>query len=399
MEKVRQKIEIFDNRSINVRESIDLKEIKEALEANFSISDNILKPNMVEHHIKYLDSKFRKSENNIRVFIAYSGEEPRGYVVSDLNPEYKSYGRKCGTFGWLYGKDSKIIKELLIHCEEFVKENKLRRIRGPINFPKNETGFGLQINGFEHDPLYGVALRNPNVGLYECLLNLRYEAEAEYTCLQVIEEVWTKGNSLNKSLKLCCVSFKELMERLDEIIELTRDSFVTLLPDTSGGGRDNILELLHLATSIPKTHFRYEKNPEVYVKYKNIPEFIEAWQESDLENMVTMFPMVVERNTNKLIGMLIGVLDHYQYWKDEYVSRVNVHTAMVRKGYNGKGVFSSLNNFGQATNRCMMGTTYFEGTGVWTRNSKGVNNEKAVRSIFPHCIPIRTHVVFEKKLK
>jgi len=130
-----------------------------------------------------------------------------------------------------------------------------------------------------------------------------------------------------------------------------------------------------------------------------IPEFIEAWKEADLENMVTVFPMALERKTDKLIGMLIGVLDYYQYWKNEYVSRINVHTAMVRRGYNGKGVFSSLNNFGQATNRSMKGTKYFEGTAVWTKNSKGVNNEGAVNSIFPHCTPIRKHVVFEKRVK
>jgi aspartate ammonia-lyase len=134
-------------------------------------------------------------------------------------------------------------------------------------------------------------------------------------------------------------------------------------------------------------------------KYKHIPEFIEAWEESDLDNMVTVFPMVVERKTEKLVGMLIGVLDYYQYWNDEYISRVNVHTAMVRMGYGGKGVFSSLNNFGQATNRAMMGLTYYEGTYIWTKNSKGVNNKKAVNSVFPHCTPIRTHVIFEKKVK
>lgn len=68
--------------------------------------------------------------------------------------------------------------------------------------------------------------------------------------------------------------------------------------------------------------------------------------------------MVLERKTEKLIGMLIGVLDYYKYWKDEYLFRVNVHTEMARKGYEVNGVFSSLNNFGQATNRAMMGLTY-----------------------------------------
>jgi len=160
-----------------------------------------------------------------------------------------------------------------------------------------------------------------------------------------------------------------------------------------------VLELIDLAISLPKTYFHHKICYDPYRRYSHIPEFIEAWKEADLEDMITVFPMALERKTNKLVGMLIGVLDYYQYWNGNYISRVNVHTAMVRKGYNGMGVFSSLNNFGQSTNRSMWGLTYYEGTAIWSKNSKGVNNDKAISSIFPHCKPIRRHVVFEKRLR
>ncbi len=78
--------------------------------------------------------------------------------------------------------------------------------------------------------------------------------------------------------------------------------------------------------------------------------------------MVTVFQMVLERKTEKLVGMLICVLNYYKYWKNEYIFRVNVHTEMARKGYEVNGLFSSLNNFGQVTNRAMMRLTYYEGT-------------------------------------
>ena len=45
------------------------------------------------------------------------------------------------------------------------------------------------------------------------------------------------------------------------------------------------------------------------------------------------------------------------------------------------------------------GITYYEGTAIWTKNSKGVNNEEAMNTIFPHCKPIRKHIVFEKRIK
>jgi hypothetical protein len=399
MEQIIQKVEKYDFESIKVRDTVDINEIAEALDATLHFQDLSIKPKIIEQHLEYLESKFRIPEYKIKVFIAYSNEEPCGYVVSDLNPEYKSYGRKCGTFGWLIVSSFKVCKELLRQCELFVKENKLRKIRGPINFPKNRMGFGLQVEGLQEPLIYGVAIPNSNMELYHYLVNTHYEAESEYTCMSVDVESWKKGNKLDKNLKLCCLPLTELNEKVDEIVELTGDSFSSLLPDTSGGGKNNVQELISLATNIPKSHFKYHEFPDLYKKYKNIPEFIEAWQEADLENMITVFPMVIEKKTNKLIGMLIGVLNYYQYWKNKYVSHINVHTAMVRKGHNGKGVFSSLNNFGQATNRSMKGTTYFEGTAVWTKNSKGINNEKAISSIFPHCTPIRKHVVFEKRVR
>jgi len=399
MEQVIQKVGKYDFESIKVLDTIDLNEICEALESTLYWQDIFIKSRIIEQHLEYLESKFSNPEYKIKVFIAYLDENPCGYVISDLNPEYKSYGRKCGTFGWLFAKNFKICKELLSRCELFVKENKLRKIRGPVNFPKNQMGFGLQTEGLNEEVLYGVATPSSNTELSQYLLNLNYVTESEYTCMKVDVESWNKGNALDKNLKLSFLSLPELYEKLDEIVDLTRDSFSTILPDTSGGGRENIKNLLELATNIPSSHFGYTDCSDLYEKYRNIPEFIEAWQEADLENIVTLFPMVLERKTDKLIGMLIGVLDYYQFWKDEYVSRINVHTAMVRRGYNGKGVFSSLNNFGQATTRSMMGTTYFEGTAIWTRNSKGVNNESAVSSIFPHCTPIRKHIVFEKRVK
>ncbi len=382
-----------------IKECEDIREIRKILDDLLYVPDIWVKKKVVERVCSYLQVKFSIPEYNLKFFIAYSNGEPCGFVASDLNPEYKSYGRKCGSFGWLNAKNFEICKKLLKECEKFVKENKLRKIRGPINFPKNEMGFGLQIDGFNQPMLYGVAFNNPKTKLSEYLKALNYITESEYTCLRVEHESWRKGNTLDRNLKLNCVTLDELLEKLEEIVDLALDSFSTLLPDTSGGGIENVKKLIQLATKVPKSHFRYQENPDICKKYKHIPEFIEAWEEADLKNAVTVFPMVLERNTEKLVGMLIGVLDYYQYWKDEYISRVNVHTAMVRKGYDGKGIFSSLNNFGQATNRAMMGLTYYEGTYIWTKNSKGVNNKKAVNSVFPHCTPIRTHVIFEKKVK
>lgn len=397
--KMVQTIQKLQKSYIKISETEDLTEIELALRNFLRKYTPQVKENVIVSLLGYLGQKFHTPEYKIKVFIAYYNSEPYGMVISDLNPEYKSYGRKCGTFGWLFCQDQQICDVLLKQCELFVKENRLRKIRGPINFPKNEFGFGLQITGTDEQLLYGVAPANENPDIYDYLVSLGYIPESEYTCMHVVEESWKKGNSLDSRLKLCCLPVDEVEEKIDEIVELAGDSFSSLLPDTSGGGRENVGELLHLATHVPKQYFHYHQIYDPFERYNHIQEFIEGWKDVDLEEMVTVFPMALERSTNKLIGILIGVLDYYQCWKGKYVSRINVHTAMVRKGYNGKGVFSSLNNFGQATNRSMWGTEYFEGTAIWTKNSKGVNNEDAVNSIFPHCQPNRRHVVFEKRVK
>ncbi|MFX1295843.1 MAG: hypothetical protein ACFFD2_13450 [Promethearchaeota archaeon] len=373
-------------------------EIRYALENLLYAPNDEIKEKIIDTFLDYLTARISEVNYNIKAYIAYYNSEPCGFVLSDLNPEYKSYGRKSGTFGWLFAKNKEVCKQLLKKCEIYAKKHRLRRIRGPINFPKNAMGYGLQVSGFEQPLLYGVAFNDPSSELGMWLPSLGYEMESEYTCLEVLEESWKKGNTLSRNLKLSCLTLEELEEKIDEIVELAGDSFSSLLPDTSGGGRENIEELLALAIDIPKRYFHHDFFYDPFQKYTHIPEFIEAWKETDLENMITVFPMILERNTNKLVGMLIGVLDYYQYWSRTYVSRVNVHTAMVRKGFSGMGVFSSLNNFGQATNRSMRGITYYEGTAIWSRNAKGMNNEQAINSIFPHCKPIRKHIIFEKQV-
>jgi hypothetical protein len=380
---------------ISISDTQDVFEIKRTLETLLYVPNNRLKPKLIEVVLDYLQGKFNEENYKIKCFIAYYNSEPCGFVISDLNPEYKSYSRKCGTFGWLCANDVNIVKGLLKNCETFARDNKLHRIRGPINFPKNIGGLGIETEGFQEAPLYGVALNASNSNLYNMIVDCGYDPESEYTCLKVMKESWKKGRSLAPSLKLCCITLKELIEKLEEIGTLAKDSFTQFLPDTSGGSK-NVLDLIHLATSIPKPYFHHQFCYNPFKAYKGVPEFIEAWKEADLENMVTVFPMVLERKTNKLVGMLIGVLDYYQMWTGKYISRVNVHTAMVRKGYNGKGVFSSLNNFGQATNRSMRGVSYYEGTYIWTKSSKGLANQDAIMSIFPHCSPIRKHIVFQK---
>ncbi|MFW9825147.1 MAG: hypothetical protein ACFFE4_19555, partial [Candidatus Thorarchaeota archaeon] len=141
--------------SLQVVESMNLEEIAYALEKLLYIPDARLKPDIIAQLCSYYDRKFSIPGYKIKVYIAYSGEDPVGFVSAQIHPTYTSYSRKSGTFGWLLAEEFEICKELIHSCERFVRENRVRKIRGNINFPKHLGGIGFQIAGYEAPMMCG----------------------------------------------------------------------------------------------------------------------------------------------------------------------------------------------------------------------------------------------------
>ena len=76
-----------------------------------------LKPKVSKVLLNYIQSKFTNPDYKLKVFIAYQSYEIQGFVVSQIDPHYTSYSRKCGTFGWLHAKDLKVWNKLLKEFE------------------------------------------------------------------------------------------------------------------------------------------------------------------------------------------------------------------------------------------------------------------------------------------
>jgi len=373
---------------LRISETYDLYEIKEALESILYIPDNRIRSHLIEELILYLAEKFQNFNYKIRVFIGYNNSGVCGFVISQIDPYYTSYSRKCGTFGWLHAENFDIFKELIKKCEYFVKKNRIRKIRGNISFPKNLGGLGIQFMGFEQKMLYGVAFTDPKSQNVEYLTRLGYKKESEYTCVHVTQQSWKKGKNVDKDIRLGFPTLEELYDYTDDIRQLANNSFYQIMPD--GSGRNRILEFFEAYSKLPKSFYKIKG--EVYLKkYSTIPEYIEAWELCDLEKIEPYVPMAFDRHTGELVGIILCLPDLYEVWRGEPITRVNVDTAMVKKGYYGKGIFSALNNIGQLT--CLMrGLNYYEGTSIWS------NNSRAIDTIFPHCKPIRKHIVVQKRL-
>ena len=373
---------------IVVKETYNIKEIREALEYKMYVPDVRVKNKLIDELLYYLKNQFLNPEYKFKPVISYTNGNISGFVIGCINPYYTSYSRKCGTFGWLYADSLDVCRKLMRECEKFIRKNKIRKLRGPINFPKSLGGIGIQTMGFQEQMLYGVAFTDPKSRILEYLQALGYQKESEYTCVYVAQKTWNKGKKVDKDIILRYFTLEELYDFIDEIENLADNSLYQIMPDSSGIKR--IHEFFDAYSKQPKSFYKIQSefNPK---DYTDIPQFIDAWENCDLEKIEAQ-PTAFDKNTGELVGIILTLPDLFEVWAGNPITRVNVDTAMVKKGYYGKGIFSALNNIGQITYG-LRSAYYYEGTSIWS------NNSKAIDTIFPHCKPIRKHFVVQRRLK
>lgn len=386
MEQVKRKV---DDGVIKVRETCNLNKIKDALGSLLYVPDVRLKPKVIEILTNYLEAKFSIPDYKIKIFIALIGLEPIGFVTCQIDPHYTSYGRKCGTFGWLNVKSFEACKVLMRECEIFIRQNKVRKLRGPINFPKSLGGIGIQTIGYEQQLLYGVAYTDPQSRALAYLQELGYVKESQYSCLEVTHKTWKKGEGIDNNIRFQYTDMRGFIERKQEIFDLVKNSFYGILPDSSGR-EEKFNAFINAFCELPRPfrELKQEFDPRIY---SDIPQFQETWESYDFRKSEPFAPMAIDKNTGELVGILLGLPDLYEVWNGQPITRANVDSAMVKKGYTGRGIFSALNNLGQLTAN-LHGISYYEGTTIWS------NNQRAVQTIFPHCKLVRKHYVVQKRV-
>ncbi|NVM16979.1 MAG: hypothetical protein HWN80_04635 [Candidatus Lokiarchaeota archaeon] len=367
----------------------DISEIQLVLTELLYVPDEKLKLVVVIELLDYFTEKFSKPDYKIKFFFTKENENITGFVVCQIDHEYRSYGMKCPTFGWLHSKDFLSCELLMGECEDFVRENRLRKIRGPINFPKITGGIGYQIEGFEAPMLNGVAFNEPSSKILEYLLELGYQKESKYSCLEVTESNWNKGNNLDKNIVLRFFPTSEIRKLRSKILTLAQNSFHSVLADAPGGKSryEEMMESYDLAFG-NRVAVKKDIDPRAY---SSVPKFIEAWESCDLNNIVPCCPIAFDRTSGELVGVIMALPNLFQFWSKKTLTHLNVDTVIIKNEYAGRGIFSSLQNIGQITSR-LYGFDYVEGTTIWA------NNDRAIKTIFPHCTPLRTHIVVQKRI-
>jgi hypothetical protein len=381
--------EIYRKKELIVASTRNISEVQFILTELLYVPDERLKLVLVLELVDYLTEKFSKQDYKIRLSYATQNGILTGFVICQIDGDYKSYGMPCPTFGWLHCRDLETCRALMSECEKFVRENKKRKLRGPINYPKSIGGIGFQTEGFEAPMMSGVAFGDPKSKVLEYLQQLGYKKDSKYLCLDTFLKKWARGKDLDKNIAIRFLPLNEISDLKEQIMALASQSLYAVLADAPGGKArfEEMIDGYAQACKVLKL-----VNKELPQDYADVPGFRETWESCDLKEIVPMSVYAFDRNTNELVGVIMCQPNLFQLWNGESLTHLNVDTAMIKKEYAGRGIFSALHNIGVFLSSSAYGFNYYEGTTIWG------NNDRAIKTIFPHGIPVRTHYVVQKRL-
>lgn len=387
MELTTQKKQI---QSIEVVEVSKPFQVKRTLTELLYVPNKLLKPKIVSEIVAFYKHKSTSPEDEIVMFVAIRNGTKVGFVFCQIDRDYRSYGMPCPTFGWLHALNFETCEALMGECEKFVRAHKLKKLRGPINYPKKVGGIGFQTEGFAAPMMSGVAFNDPGSNVLAYLEVLGYRPDAKYSCVDAFVKKWEKGKELDENIKTRFLPLSEIRALKEQILGLAKQSFYSVLADATGGKDrfEEIMDMFYQASKKVKI-----TNPDFDPQtYAEMPGFLETWNAADLENIVPTSIFAFDRTSGELVGILMAQSNLYQLWSNEPLTHMNVDTVIIKKEYAGKGIFSALHNIGKTLSSAVYGYDYFEGTTIWA------NNDRAIKAIFPHSSPLRTHFVLQKRI-
>jgi hypothetical protein len=381
----------MNDQKVILRDVKDVSKIYNAILNTFYSKNKDLLIFIAEYLKNYFQEQFKRAENHNKVFIAYSGEDPIGFISAQLNPNYRSKNKSCGTFGYLTAKTRKACIKLIKITEEFFSAINVRKIRGNVNFPKGLGGTGILLEDKrENNPLFGVPFNDLDFPYIPILEDLGYKQDTLYHSVHVYNKIWENAKKVKGAIRFGYLSPQEILERYNEILNIAKNVFGPILPDTSGG-LERIKELLDIYSKVPDSFYNIKDNfdPE---KLTDIPEILDAIEMFDPKMHTIWAGFAFDKKTEEIVGVALSIPNLYQMCMGQPITEVNADTMMVKKGYEGRGIFSGMNAMGQL-NFKRYGVDYVEGTTIWDKS------ERVFKKIVPFTKIVRKYVVFQKRLK
>ena len=146
------------NQSVTVRPVQSKKELITFIKFPWTIYEN--DPNWVPPLIMNEKNLLDKNKNPLfehsecEYYLAYKNGDVVGRIASLVNHNHNEFHEeKTGFFGFFESiNDENIAKSLFETAENWIREQKMDRMRGPMNPSTNDT-IGLLIDGFQSPPV------------------------------------------------------------------------------------------------------------------------------------------------------------------------------------------------------------------------------------------------------
>mgnify|MGYP001052234301 CR=1 FL=1 len=138
---------------IKIKEVLDKKALKDFVCFPLSLykNDKFYAPPLIKEMMEHLSDKnpfFKRAK--AKFFLAYREEEPLGRIAAVVNYAHLDYHKDNTGFFGLFEciEDFDVAKALFSKAEEFLRENNLKIMRGPMNLSTNEE-CGFLYEGFD----------------------------------------------------------------------------------------------------------------------------------------------------------------------------------------------------------------------------------------------------------
>lgn len=144
------------------------RQVKDFLEAGASIGsafDNYVRPpdNDIESVFDEQKNKHFQHGKAIR-WILKDGDKTIGRIAAFVNENYKNYGTDfpTGCIGFFECTDDQQAANLLFDtAKSWLQRQDMDAMDGPVNFGDRDKFWGLMVEGFEEEPVYGMAFNPP----------------------------------------------------------------------------------------------------------------------------------------------------------------------------------------------------------------------------------------------
>ncbi len=171
-----------------------------------------------------------------KAWLAYRGDRPVGRISAQVDRLYLAHhDDSTGFFGSLEAEnDSEIFHALLRAGEDWLREQGLRRIRGPFNLSINQE-IGLLVEGFDTPPVFMMGHARPYYG--ERLLEQGYAQAEDLFAYRIAPEVASSA-TIMRSVRAKAAGKMSLRplerSRVDEEMRVLRDIFNDAWSDNWG---------------------------------------------------------------------------------------------------------------------------------------------------------------------